>query len=570
MAWHCVSVAVDGIPDRRRHAQQAVNGDQPVLGFAVAAIAGAYIEIGVWVLEVGIVGNLRRMALLACEEVIRAAAADDERDPRRVGRVRRRAAPVDLDALEKIVGMAKQALRSRADWRLPIGSTESCVSWRKIDRAWTGGVRASRRMASGTGDVLTARHVLMAGRASQRDRRARDGKGLSERVRIGAGDGKQAGMVREVALRCASIGVTAQTRDRIARVTRGVRRRDRRAQGLVRREDAPRAVWQMTNIATRPSEIELGVRPIRVAQPRAVALVARREVAAACRVDPEYNMFRPRLAVLGYEPSRPGIVSVTQEASRGSAGCDGTGAEPEVAGGRRNLSAVGNHLVSGHAWARRDTAALGVATGAVHVLAGAGVHMACGAARHDGSAGERDRAQIRVRVRRPDGEEADVVLRRDRRVDLPVRMAGQTGLAVRGFEFDRIWHRLVAGWRRGHCGMDRVQVLRERPWQRVTPCAGLLREVRDLHGGNGRERLPWRLVARETRHRGFRCVMPGTRGDVEHDRRVRRIVLSLVRGRRIRDRRRHLGAGMALQAEKRSLLSFGGIGPDEIRDGGVE
>src|ERR1700682_732443 len=204
--------------------------------------------------------------------------------------------------------------------------------------------------------------------------------------------------VRDAAWCTASVGMATEARARIVRVTCSVRGGDRRAECLVRRDDACGAAWQVTQVAVRLGEVELGVLPFRVDQLRAVALVARREVAAARRIDPEHSMCRPRLAVLGYEPGRATIVLVAQQASGGSAGCDGTCAEPEVAGGRRYLSAVGDHLVRRHAGARRAIAALDVAIGAVHVRAASGVDVASGAGGDVGRATGRHGALVREGV----------------------------------------------------------------------------------------------------------------------------------------------------------------------------
>src|SRR3977135_2353752 len=117
--------------------------------------------------------------------------------------------------------------------------------------------------------------------------------------------------IRDAAWSTPSVGMAAKTRARVVRVARCVGCRDRRAECLVRGDDASRAACHMAHVAPRLGEIELAVLPLRVDELRAVALVARREVAPARRIDPEDPMCRPRLAVLGYKASRPGIVSVT-------------------------------------------------------------------------------------------------------------------------------------------------------------------------------------------------------------------------------------------------------------------
>src|SRR5438445_9378386 len=85
--------------------------DDAVLRFAVAGVAAALREVDVWVLE-SRVGGLRRVARLAVSEV--RSAGDGEGRPGEVGRIeRRRAASMDVDALEEVVRMAEQALGCR-------------------------------------------------------------------------------------------------------------------------------------------------------------------------------------------------------------------------------------------------------------------------------------------------------------------------------------------------------------------------------------------------------------------------------------------------------------------------
>src|SRR5207237_8491802 len=88
-----------------------------VLRLAMAGVAAALREVDVWVLEPR-VGRLRQVAHLAVSEV--RPAGDGEGRPGEVGRVeRRRAAAVDVDALEEVVRRAEQALGRRTGRGLP-------------------------------------------------------------------------------------------------------------------------------------------------------------------------------------------------------------------------------------------------------------------------------------------------------------------------------------------------------------------------------------------------------------------------------------------------------------------
>src|SRR6267143_3597821 len=117
----------------------------------------------------------------------------------------------------------------------------------------------------------------------------------------------------------AAVRMAAEARTGIVRLASDVRRRDRRAECLMRRDDVLRSGGQMAGVAARLREIELCVLPSRVDQSCPMALVARGEVATGRRIDPENRPRRARLAVRDHEPCRPGIVSVTEEASRRSA-----------------------------------------------------------------------------------------------------------------------------------------------------------------------------------------------------------------------------------------------------------
>src|SRR5205807_5624256 len=115
--------------------------DHAVLRLAMAGVAAALREVDVWVLE-ACVGGLRDVAHLAGSEV--RSAGDGEGRPGEVGRIqRRRAAAVDVDALEEVVRMAEQALGRRTGRSLPRRAREPAgVGRSKIDRIRAGGVGA--------------------------------------------------------------------------------------------------------------------------------------------------------------------------------------------------------------------------------------------------------------------------------------------------------------------------------------------------------------------------------------------------------------------------------------------
>src|SRR5207237_3553981 len=94
------------------------------------------------------VSCLRCVAFLAGSEV--RAAGDGESRPGEVGRVERRPASMDVDALEEVVRMAEQALWRRAGCRLPRRAREPAgVRRREIDRTRPGSIAAMGSVTGG-------------------------------------------------------------------------------------------------------------------------------------------------------------------------------------------------------------------------------------------------------------------------------------------------------------------------------------------------------------------------------------------------------------------------------------
>src|SRR5207237_7499986 len=114
VAGHRISGGVDRVANRWRYLQHRMDGDQAVLRLGVAVVAGPRVEVGSRVLQARVARDLRGMALLAGDEVGGARRVDDERGPRHIGLVGRcRAAAVNADALEEVLGVAQEALRRR-------------------------------------------------------------------------------------------------------------------------------------------------------------------------------------------------------------------------------------------------------------------------------------------------------------------------------------------------------------------------------------------------------------------------------------------------------------------------
>src|SRR5438445_13846718 len=94
-------------------------------------------------------------------------------------------------------------------------------------------------------------------------------------------DGEVGMTVQDAACGPAAIWMAAQASVRIVRIAGSVWRGDRGAERHVCRDHTAGATGEMAHVAIRLGEVEFDVRPLRVDQRRAVALVAGRQVPAA-------------------------------------------------------------------------------------------------------------------------------------------------------------------------------------------------------------------------------------------------------------------------------------------------
>src|SRR5437588_8131700 len=125
----------------------------------------------------------------------------------------------------------------------------------------------------------------------------------------------------------------------------------------------------MTEIAPRWGKIEFGILPLRIDHGGSVALIARRGMRAAVRIDAEHGMHRACLSVGSHESGMAGVVGMTEQAPRGRASRDRPGAQPEVVGRSRDLAGMGDCLIGGNAGAGHAIAGLDMAPGAVPISA---------------------------------------------------------------------------------------------------------------------------------------------------------------------------------------------------------